>query len=131
MGRGVAQLVKKAAKKKAMKRGVKEVVKAVRKGNKGVCILAGNISPIDVITHLPLLCEDNDVPYCYVPSKEDLGAAAQTKRPTSCMLVSSQCRRGNARRGTDARKRSSRRPSRGTRGRTRSTATRTRRSSRR
>ena len=35
-----------------------------------VCIIAGDISPIDVITPLPVLCEDNDVPYVYVPSKE-------------------------------------------------------------
>lgn len=52
-----------------------------------VVVLAGNISPIDVISHLPVLCEDADIPYIYVPSKEDLGAAAQTKRPTSCMLI--------------------------------------------
>jgi len=35
-----------------------------------VCIIAGDISPIDVITPLPVLCEDNDIPYVYVPSKE-------------------------------------------------------------
>jgi H/ACA ribonucleoprotein complex subunit 2 len=52
-----------------------------------VCIIAGDISPIDVITPLPVLCEDNDVPYIYVPSKEELGQAGLTKRPTSCMLI--------------------------------------------
>ena len=83
----LSQLVKAGVKAKAVKRGVKEVVKGVRKGSKGVCIIAGNISPLDVVSHLPVLCEDNDVPYCYVPSKEELGAAGQTKRPTSCMLL--------------------------------------------
>jgi H/ACA ribonucleoprotein complex subunit 2 len=52
-----------------------------------VCIIAGDISPIDVVTPLPVLCEDNDVPYIYVPSKEELGQAGLTKRPTSCMLI--------------------------------------------
>lgn len=52
-----------------------------------ICIIAGDISPIDVVTPLPVLCEDNDVPYIYVPSKEELGAAGLTKRPTSCMLI--------------------------------------------
>jgi H/ACA ribonucleoprotein complex subunit 2 len=33
-------------------------------------VLAGDISPIDVITHIPIVCEDNKVPYIYVPSKE-------------------------------------------------------------
>ena len=33
------------------------------------------------------MCEDRDIPYFYVPSKHDLGAAATTKRPTSCILI--------------------------------------------
>merc|ERR1712070_477502 len=81
------KVIKKATKTKQVLRGVKEVVKAVRKGTKGICVIAGNISPMDVISHLPILCEDNDVPYIYVRSKEELGAAALTKRPTSCMLI--------------------------------------------
>ena len=81
------KLVKKASQAKCVKRGVKEVVKALRKGEKGFCIIAGDISPVDVVTHLPVMCEDRSLPYIYVPSKHDLGAAACTKRPTSCILV--------------------------------------------
>lgn len=81
------KVVKRASKTKLLRRGVKEVVKALKKGQKGLCIIAGDISPIDVITHVPILCEESDVPYIYVPSKEDLGAAGATKRPTSCTLV--------------------------------------------
>lgn len=40
-----------------------------------------------MVSHLPFLLEENDVPYIFVPSKQDLGAAASTKRPTSCVLV--------------------------------------------
>ena len=83
----VHKLVKKATKAKSVKRGVKEVVKAIRKGEKGFLVIAGDISPIDVVTHLPIMCEDRSMPYFYVPSKHDLGAAACTKRPTSCILV--------------------------------------------
>ncbi len=79
--------VKKAAKAKAIRRGVKEVVKALNKGEKGLAIIAGDISPIEVIAHVPILCEEKDIAYVYVPSKEDLGAASQTKRPTSIVLV--------------------------------------------
>ncbi|GJJ71859.1 H/ACA ribonucleoprotein complex subunit 2 [Entomortierella parvispora] len=79
--------VKKAAKAKHVKRGVKEVVKGLRKGEKGLVLIAGDISPIDVITHVPVLCEENDVPYVFLPSKEDLGTAGSTKRPTSCVMV--------------------------------------------
>ncbi len=76
-----------AAAIKSVRRGVKEVVKAVRKGEKGVMLIAANITPIDVVSHLPVLCEGLGIPYIYVPSKEELGVAGATKRPTSCILV--------------------------------------------
>lgn len=79
--------MKKASQAKFIKRGVKEVVKALRKGEKGFCIIAGDISPVDVVSHLPVMCEDRKIPYFYVPSKLDLGTAASTKRPTSCVLI--------------------------------------------
>lgn len=81
------KLVKKAASAKRIRRGVKEVVKGLRKGEGGLCVLAGDIYPLDVYSHLPILLEEKNVPYLFVPSKQDLGAAACTKRPTSVVLV--------------------------------------------
>ncbi|KAE8720489.1 H/ACA ribonucleoprotein complex subunit 2-like protein [Hibiscus syriacus] len=81
------KLVRKASEHKCLKRGVKEVVKSIRRGHKGLCVIAGNISPIDVITHLPIMCEEAEIPYVYVSSKEDLATAGATKRPTCCVLV--------------------------------------------
>ena len=59
-----------------------------------LCVIAGDISPIDVISHIPILCEEAGVPYVYVHSKDELGAAGQTKRPTSCMLVLPEAQKG-------------------------------------
>ena len=75
------------AEKKSLRRGVKEVQKALRKGEKGIMVFAGDVQPIDVMSHLPVLCEDKDVPYIYVRSKEELGIASHTKRPTCCVLI--------------------------------------------
>ncbi|KAL2338257.1 hypothetical protein Fmac_012703 [Flemingia macrophylla] len=88
------KLVRRASEHKCLKRGVKEVVKSIRRGQKGLCVIAGNISPIDVITHLPILCEEADVPYIYVPSKEELAGAGATKRPTCCVLVMTKPAKG-------------------------------------
>lgn len=63
------KLVKKGMKEKIVKRGVKETVKAVRKGKKGLVVIAADISPIDVLSHLPILCEDKNVSYMYVRSR--------------------------------------------------------------
>jgi len=81
------KLVKKAASAKIIRRGVKEVIKGIRKNEKGLCILAGDIYPVDVISHLPVLLEEAGIPYLFVPSKQELGAAASTKRPTSVVLI--------------------------------------------
>ncbi len=79
--------VRQAAKEKSLKRGVKEVVKSLRRGLTGIVVMAGDISPIDVLTHVPLLCEEAAVPYAFVSSKAELGAAGATRRPTCCVLV--------------------------------------------
>lgn len=84
----ILKLVKKATKEKLVKRGVKEVVKAIKKDGKGVVVLAGDISPIDVLSHMPVMCEESSIPYIFVRSKSDLGAAGATKRATCCVMVS-------------------------------------------
>ncbi|WEW56801.1 snoRNA-binding protein [Emydomyces testavorans] len=94
----VLKSVKKAAVNKSLKRGVKEVVKAVRKSPMaaanvattspiGIVVLAADISPMDVISHIPVLCEDHGIPYVYVTSRAELGSAGATKRPTSVVMV--------------------------------------------
>lgn len=50
-------------------------------------VLAGDISPLDILSHIPVLCEETDNPYIFVTSKDDLGAASSTKRPTSCVMI--------------------------------------------
>ncbi|ORY74352.1 50S ribosomal protein L30e-like protein, partial [Protomyces lactucae-debilis] len=91
LNKKVLKTVKKAAKQKHIKRGVKEVVKALRKkessADKALVVIAGDISPIDVISHIPVLCEDHGIKYIYTPGKEELGAAGGTKRPTSVIMV--------------------------------------------
>ncbi len=85
-----------AAKNSTLKRGVKEVVKTLRKSPAaglsstafpGIVVIAGDISPSDVISHIPVLCEDHNVPFIFVTSRAELGAAAKTKRPTSVVMI--------------------------------------------
>lgn len=64
----------------------------------GVVVLAGDISPMDVISHIPVLCEDVNVPYIFVASRAELGAAGSTKRPTSVVMVTEK-RVGGAKKG--------------------------------
>lgn len=98
------KLMERASEMKMLRRGVKEVVKALRKGEKGfvelytcvrveltieysICVLAGDVTPFDVISHIPVFCEENEVLYCYVVDKASLGLASKTKRPTSVVFI--------------------------------------------
>ena len=86
----ILKFVKKlAGDKEQVKRGVKEVVKAIRrkKAEGGLVVICGDISPIEVVAHIPVFCEDNEIPYIYIPSREALGEACKTKRPTSCAIL--------------------------------------------
>lgn len=86
-----------ARKAGALQRGVKEVNKALRKTPlktptnadqiPGIAIIAGDISPDEVIMHLPIYCEEHNVPYLFVKSRLELGSAAKTKRPTSVVFI--------------------------------------------
>jgi H/ACA ribonucleoprotein complex subunit 2 len=64
-------------------------------------ILAADITPIDIISHLPVLCEEAQVPYVFVPSKEALGQASSTKRPTSCVMVCPDQKKAKKKEGED------------------------------
>jgi len=95
----ILKTVKKSAKTKTLRRGVKEVVKALRKSEMtkpsaadianpaAIVIIAADISPMDVISHLPVLCEDHNIPYIYIKSRAELGEASATKRPTSVVMI--------------------------------------------
>jgi H/ACA ribonucleoprotein complex subunit 2 len=82
------KLIGKMVKARCIRRGVKEVVKSIRKGGKGIVVLAGDISPIDVLSHLPVLCEESGVPYVFVRSRAELGEAASTKKATCAIQIS-------------------------------------------
>jgi H/ACA ribonucleoprotein complex subunit 2 len=45
---------------------------------------------MDVISHIPVLCEDHNIPYIYVTSRQQLGEASSTKRPTSVVMVAKE-----------------------------------------
>ena len=37
--------------------------------------------------HLPVVCENKSIPYCYTPSRQDIGAALGVKRGSLMVLI--------------------------------------------
>ncbi|XP_014088452.2 H/ACA ribonucleoprotein complex subunit 2-like protein [Bactrocera oleae] len=88
MAKKCYKLIKKAMKHKTfLRNGLKDVQTRLRKGETGICIFAGDVTPIDIMCHLPAVCEEKGIPYAYTPSRADLGAAMGVKRGTVALLV--------------------------------------------
>lgn len=95
MTKKVYSLIRKAVtndKKKGVTKGIKDVTKAIRKGRvgkKGLVVLGADVSPFDVVSHLPVMLEEAGIPYVWVPSRQDLGTATNCKRATTVVLLKS------------------------------------------
>ena len=50
-------------------------------------VFAGDVTPIDIMCHMPAVCEDKDIPYAYTPSRLELGHALGLKRTSLMVLV--------------------------------------------
>ncbi|KAK0165351.1 hypothetical protein PV328_003870 [Microctonus aethiopoides] len=84
----IYKLIKKASKQKTyLRNGLKDVQKHIRKGEKGLVIFAGDVYPIEIMCHLPIVCEDKELPYCFVPSRQDIGTAMGVKRGSLMVLI--------------------------------------------
>jgi len=65
---------------KLLKKGANETTKALNRGVADLVVLAADTEPLEIILHLPLLCEDKNVPYVYVGKQADLGRACGVSR---------------------------------------------------
>ena len=66
---------------KQLKKGANETTKSLNRGISEFIVMAADAEPIEILLHLPLLCEDKAVPYIFVPSKIALGRACGVSRP--------------------------------------------------
>ena len=57
-------------------KGSNEVTKAVERGDALLVLIAEDVDPAEIIAHLPVLAEEKEIPYVYIPTKDELGEAA-------------------------------------------------------
>jgi len=76
----ILELVQQANNYKQLKKGANEATKTLNRGICELIILAADTEPLAILLHLPLLCEDKNVPYIFVPSKAALGRACGVTR---------------------------------------------------
>ena len=62
-------LLQQAVNYKQLKKGANETTKCLNRGIAEFIVLAADTEPLEILLHLPLLCEDKNVPYVFVASK--------------------------------------------------------------
>ncbi len=70
-----------------VRKGVNETTKAIERGLAKLVIMAEDVSPEEILMHLPILCKEKQVPFVYVPSKEELGRASGINILTSSIAI--------------------------------------------
>jgi len=70
-----------------VRKGVNETTKAIERGLAKLVIMAEDVSPEEILMHLPILCKEKQVPFVYVPSKEELGKASGINIVTSSIAI--------------------------------------------
>ncbi|RVD91204.1 HS6-type ribosomal protein [Tubulinosema ratisbonensis] len=70
-----------------IKRGIKHCTKKVNSSDKGLLVLSADTTPMDLITHLPILCEKRGLEYCFVKNMSDLKSAAPESEYVSCVFI--------------------------------------------
>ena len=73
-----------------LRKGVNEATKAVERGIAKLVIMAQDVTPPEVLMHIPIICDEKKVPYVYVPSKQDLGKASGIEVPTSSIAITEE-----------------------------------------
>merc|ERR1711976_310606 len=71
----ILDLVQQASSYKQLKKGANEATKTLNRGIAEFIVMAADAEPLEILLHLPLLCEDKNVPYVFVVSKQALGRA--------------------------------------------------------
>lgn len=83
----ICKLLSQALQHKNVRRGSKEVTKTIKNNKKGIVLLGGDTSPVDCISHLPIYCEDNKVPYVFVASCSMLSKALGVTNFSQCAMI--------------------------------------------
>jgi large subunit ribosomal protein L7Ae len=70
-----------------IRKGTNEVTKAIERGNASLIFIGADVSPPEIIRHLPLLAKEKGVAYLEVPSAQVLGESAGIDVPAASVAI--------------------------------------------
>lgn len=70
-----------------VRKGTNESTKAVERAIAKFVVIAEDVDPPEIIFHLPVMCEEKNIPYIYVASKNKVGTALGIDVPSASAAI--------------------------------------------
>jgi len=84
----VLDFVKNTVKKNGrIKKGMNESTKSIERGKAKLVVIASDISPAEIVMHLPPIAQEKKIPYVFVSTKAELGKSADIHTPCSALTI--------------------------------------------
>ncbi len=87
MSDNALEIIEIARKTGKIRKGCNEVTKLIERSEAKFVVVARDVTPKEIIMHLPLLAAEKGIKYAEVDRKEDLGAAAGLPVGTAAVAV--------------------------------------------
>lgn len=81
------KIIETARKTGKVDKGSNEVTKAIERGVAKLVLYAADVSPKEIVAHLPVLCKEKNIPCHEVDSKQKLGLAIGLPVSTAAVAV--------------------------------------------
>lgn len=83
----VYEIVERARKTGKIEKGTNEVTKSVERGTAKLVVIASDVTPKEIVQHLPVLCKERGIPCLTADSKQKLGSAANLSVATAAIVI--------------------------------------------
>jgi large subunit ribosomal protein L7Ae len=70
-----------------VKKGTNETTKIIERGMARLVLVSEDVTPEEVVMHIPPLCEEKNIPYLYVKNQKDLGAACGINKGCASAVI--------------------------------------------
>ncbi len=70
-----------------VKKGINEATKSIERKTAQFVVVAQDVSPEEIVVHIPMLCKEKGIPYAFLPTRKELGQAVGIAVGTSAVAV--------------------------------------------
>ncbi|MFX1428776.1 MAG: ribosomal L7Ae/L30e/S12e/Gadd45 family protein [Promethearchaeota archaeon] len=70
-----------------IRKGMNEVTKSIERVQAKLIVMAEDVSPPEILFHIPLLCEEKGIPYGYLSTKKELGNTVRINVSSSAIAI--------------------------------------------